>query len=103
MSVIMVVLMTIRDEGWTKSYFEHVPAILAEYGAVSVAGSRDVRRLEGSLAVPDRAAVINFPSMDAVDRFMADERYQAFRRSRESQAASEIFVFPNAVIDGELV
>ena len=99
----MVVFMTIHDEAWTRPYFEHVPAILADYGAVSVAGSREITRLEGVLPTPDRAAVLSFPSMEAVDRFMADDRYQAFRRSREGGAASEIFAFPNAVTAGELV
>ena len=99
----MVVLMTLHDEAWTRPYFENVPAILADYGGVSVAGSRQITQFEGALPAPDRMAVLSFPSMEAVDGFMADARYQAFRRSRESGAASEIFVFPNAVTAGELV
>jgi uncharacterized protein (DUF1330 family) len=104
MSAIMVVYMNIHDTAWIESYYAEVPKLLAEYGAMSIAGARgDIVSVEGKLVPPDRIAIITFPSIDAVDRFMADERYQAHRRFRESGAASEIFVFENSVTGGELV
>lgn len=104
MSAIMVVYMNIHDTSWIESYYAEVPQLLAEYGAVSLAGTRGgIVSVEGELAPPDRIAILNFPSIDAVNRFMADERYQMHRRCRESGATSEIFVFENAVAGGKLV
>lgn len=103
MAAVMIVSMTILDESWIAPYFAAVPAILAEYGAVSLAGSRDVRRIEGDGPPPERMAVLTFPSLDALDRFMADERYRPYRAMREAGSRSEIFVFENAVTDGALV
>ena len=48
-------------------------------------------------------AVLSFPSLEAIDRFLADDRYQSFRTERERGSASNIFIFDNAVNDGELV
>ena len=103
MAAIMVVYMNLSDEAWTDAYFAEVPKLLAEYGAESIAGSRDVRRIEGDRPPPDRMAVLSFPSMEAIDRFMADERYRVHRTAREAGAASQIFVFENGVAAGELV
>jgi uncharacterized protein (DUF1330 family) len=103
MSATMVVHMEILDSAWIPAYFAEVSKILAEYGAVSVAGSLDVKSLEGDTPPPGRIAVLSFPSLEAIDRFMADERYQVFKRTREKGSKTNIFVFENMVKQGELV
>ncbi len=103
MAAIMVVYMDITDSSWTQTYFAAVPAIMGEYGGVSIAGGREISRLEGDMKIPERIAVISFPSRDAIKRFMNDPRYLPFRAAREAGARSEIFVFENAVADGKLV
>lgn len=102
MSAVMVVQMTISDDSWIAPYFAAVPALLAEYGAAPLAGSRAVQALEGDSAAPDRIAVLRFPSLDAVDRFMADRRYQTFRAMRESGSQAQIWVFEDQSVDGGL-
>ena len=103
MSAIMIVYMRISDSSWIAPYFAEVPSLLEEYGAISIAGSREISRVEGSLPVPDRIAAFSFPSLDAIHRFLADERYQANKAARERGSNSEIFIFENAVTRGELV
>ena len=103
MSAVMIVYMRIAETGWIEPYFAEVPKLLAEYGAVSIAGARDIVQVEGTLPVPDRIAAFTFPSLDAIHRFLADERYQNHRVAREGGSASDIFIFENAVTSGELV
>lgn len=50
---LMVVYMTISDASWIEPYFAAVPALLAEYGAAPLAGSRQIKR---TLPAPDRGA-----------------------------------------------
>lgn len=102
MSAVMVIHMDIRDEGWIAPYFAAVSPLLAEYGAVPLAGSRAVRLLEGEGPAPDRLAVIRFPSLAALERFMADRRYQQFRRLREAGSTARLFVFEDQAINGAL-
>ena len=99
----MIVCMRIDRTDWIERYFAEVPKLLAEYGAVSIAGAREIFRVEGALPVPDRIAAFTFPSLDAIHAFLADERYQEHRAARESGSASDIFIFENAVTGGELV
>lgn len=103
MSAVMIVYMRITDSSWIEPYFAEVPALLEEYGAVSIAGSRDIFQVEGLLPVPDRIAAFTFPSLEAIHRFLADERYQSSRAARERGSNSDIFIFENAVTSGELV
>lgn len=103
MAAIMIVYMDIADSSWIKPYFAEVPKILAEYGGVSVAASREIRRVEGAMDAPDRMAIFRFPSLDDIDRFFADERYRPFLEERQKGARSQIFVFENAVKGGELL
>jgi uncharacterized protein (DUF1330 family) len=103
MTAIMVVYMDITDSGWIKPYFAAVPAILAEYGGVSVAASRDIRHVEGDIDAPDRMAIFRFPSLDDIEHFFADERYKPFLEARREGARSQIFVFENGVVNGELL
>jgi uncharacterized protein (DUF1330 family) len=103
MSALMIIYMTISDESWIEPYFADVPRLLEDYGAVTVAGSRRIERIEGTMPVPHRMAVLRFPSVDAIRRFMADPRYQDHRDARHRGSSTEIFAFENAVKDGELV
>lgn len=95
--------MDIEDGGWTAPYFAAVPDILAEYGGVSVAASREIRSIEGENPAPDRVAIFRFPSLADIDRFFVDPRYQPFLEARRSGSRSQILVFENGVKDGELI
>jgi len=102
MSVMMVVRMDITDPAWMTPYFEAVPAILAEYGARSVAGGRDISLIEGRNDVPQRVAILEFPTIESVEGFMEDPRYRPFRDARRAGSQAEIWVFENDVKRGEL-
>ena len=103
MAALMVVYMDINDDAWMPAYFEAVTPILAEYGATPLAGSRDVKRIEGDLPAPDRLLVLSFPSEEAIDRFMEDERYRPYRDARRAASNADIFVFENEIKTRELV
>ena len=103
MSAVMIVYMRIERTDWIESYFNEVPKLLTEYGALSIAGARTVFQIEGTLPVPDRIAAFTFPSLDAIHAFLDDERYRKHRAARESGSSSDIFIFENAVTTGQLI
>lgn len=103
MATMMVVRMDVADDGWMKPYFEVVPDLLAEYGARSLAGGRDIVRIEGDGEVPERIAILEFPTRAAVIGFMDDPRYLPFRNARRAGSRSEIWIFDNQVRNGELL
>lgn len=98
MSVLMVATTRISDKAWMKSYIENVPKILAEHGGRTVARSTDIVRIEGEEGpVPDRVAILSFPSIAAAEAFMADPRYHPYHALRLSGSVSEILMFENAL------
>lgn len=96
MKTTMVVYMNIHDDSWIADYFDVVPKLLAEYGAVSLSAGRDIACIEGDAACPDRIAVIEFPSREALDAFWADGRYQPYKKQRAEGTSSQIFIYGNA-------
>ena len=97
MSAVMIVSLSVDDPAWMHAYFEAVPELLAEYGGVTLAGSRRIARIEGEGAIPDRMAVMRFPSVEAIEAFMADARYRPYRDARQAGARAQIFAFENGV------
>ena len=92
---LMIIVMKMDDDEWLKDYVEVVPALLHEYGAEVLAGSRRVSVVEGDADIPDRVAVLSFPNGDAAVAFLADPRYASFSQLRRSRSRSTILVFDN--------
>ena len=99
---VMLVSMRIDDSGWMEDYFREVPALLAEHGAVQLVGGTQVSRVEGDGPVPDRVAAFAFPSREAIDAFLADERYQRHRVARQGGSRADIVVVDDAATSGGL-
>ncbi|WP_206243661.1 DUF1330 domain-containing protein [Novosphingobium terrae] len=95
MEAFLVIAMDIKDDAWLAPYFDTVPDLLAEYGAVWVAASRHITRVEGEKPgpVPDRVAILRFPSRAALDSFFADPRYAPFRAMRLAGSDADLFAF----------
>jgi len=102
MSAFMIVYMTLSDSDWMTAYFAEVPKLIAEYGGTPVAGGRNVIRAEGDMPVPDRMAIIEFPSGRAAQDFLDDPRYRASRIARQHGSTSQIFLLENAAVGGAL-
>lgn len=100
MAAMMVVNMKIISREWMAEYFAEVPKILAEYGGQLIAASYSVTSAGGTLPPPDRMAILCFPSVDAITRFLADPTYLRYREAREAGSQSNIFVFDNIVTGG---
>jgi len=96
MRTTMVVHMKIHDTSWVAEYYEAVPKLLTEHGAVTFSAGKGISCIEGSAVCPDRIAVIEFPSREALDNFWDDWRYQPYKKMREDCTSSQIFIYENA-------
>lgn len=92
----MVVHLTMLDASWLPAYLANVPAIISSHGGEFVAVSGPVARLEGDLPVPGQMGILSFPSMEAIEAFLSDERYQPFKEARNKGANVSIFAFEHA-------
>jgi uncharacterized protein (DUF1330 family) len=89
----MIALVYNRDAAWMDDYMAHVPAIVASFGGSYLGAGADIEKAEGSIAVPDRAAIFKFPSASAIREFLACEAYAPFAAARQAGADTEILIF----------
>lgn len=61
-----VVYMRSLHESWINPYSTEVPKLLAEYGAVSIKGARQIYQVEGSHPIPDWIAAFTFQTLEGI-------------------------------------
>ena len=93
MAAYLFVTIKAHDLAWADGYQANVPAIVQRHGGKFLAISDRVKRLEGNGPNPDRAALMMFPSMDAVEAFVADADYAPYRAARLAASVGDAFAF----------
>ena len=91
----LVSINMLEDESWRDDYREAVPAIIRRFGGeyhIRSSGAPIVG-LEGDARVPDRVALISFPSVEAITEFMNSEAYKPYREARIASAFTNIIAF----------
>jgi uncharacterized protein (DUF1330 family) len=91
MSVFVVAQIQIRDPAAYEPYRRDVPAIVQRYGGRYLARGGRSEALEGP-PLPGRSVLLEFPSREAYDRFLASPEYAPYRALRAAHAESQVFV-----------
>lgn len=93
MTAYVFVSARIFDTSFVQGYLKHVPAILHKHGGALVALSNSIGRREGEGPAPDMVVLLSFPSIEAIDAFLANADYQPHRAARRSASSSDMLVF----------
>jgi len=93
MATYLLVMLNVHDPAWVEDYIAHVPAILRAHGGEYFAVSNSVKRYEGEGPLPDQVALFTFPSIDAIDTFMACPEYAPYKAARIARATTDILAF----------
>lgn len=93
MAAYLFVTIKAHDLVWAEAYQANVPTIMQRHGGEFLAVSDHVKRYEGTGPNPDRAALMTFPSMEAVEAFVADPDYAPYRASRLAASSGDAFAF----------
>lgn len=91
MPAYLIADVTLHDSAAYEEYQQEVPAIIAAHGGRYLVRGGAARVLEGSW-LPQRAVVLEFPNMAALETFWASPEYQPMRALRERVARSNIIV-----------
>ncbi len=90
MTAYMIVNLTFHNLDWAKAYLTHIPDMVRAHGGEYVARSKTIERIEGDGGTPDQVVILKFPSMSAIQTFMASSDYTPFRAARIAATTSEI-------------
>lgn len=93
MPAYLFVAVAAHDLSWTSGYQQNVPAIMHRHGGEFVAASDVVKRYEGGGDDPNRAVLMKFPTMQAIEAFVTDPEYAPYRAARLAASTSDAFAF----------
>jgi uncharacterized protein (DUF1330 family) len=86
----IVAMIDVHDAAAYKPYAERAAKIVAQHGGKYLARGGATKMIEGE-APPNRVAIIDFPSMEALEKFEASPEYTAVKPIRHRAATSRIF------------
>jgi uncharacterized protein (DUF1330 family) len=102
MSVYLIADIKVTDGAWVPDYGTHVHKIIERHGGRYLSRSGNIRTLEGSPKDSTLIALVEFPSMDALERFAADPEYAPYGRARRAGSTSSFFVIDATDIAGAI-
>ncbi len=89
MAAYVIVDLDVKDPTAYESYRREVPATLAKYGGRFLVRGGQFQVLEGDWA-PKRVVVLEFPSMDALQRWYRSDDYKPLIAQRQRAAAANL-------------
>ncbi len=98
----LIAQVTVTDDSWIPEYAAKVHDIVAKHGGKYLSRSADIRVLEGQSAAPTLIAVIEFPSGEALQSFVADPEYAPFAAARQAGSDSQFFAIDDTDVAGSI-
>jgi uncharacterized protein (DUF1330 family) len=102
MSVYLIADIKVTDGAWVPDYATHVHKIIERHGGRYLSRSGNIRILEGSPKDSTLIALVEFPSMDALERFAADPEYAPYGTARRAGSTSNFIVIDDTDIAGAI-
>ncbi|MGB3313898.1 MAG: DUF1330 domain-containing protein [Albidovulum sp.] len=102
MSVFLIADIKVTDDSWVPDYATHVHNLVKKHGGRYLSRSGNIRTLEGPDKDSTLIALLEFPSMEAIDRFAADPEYAPFGKARQAGSVSRFHVIDDTDIAGAI-
>jgi uncharacterized protein (DUF1330 family) len=91
MSAYLVVDITVHDPEMYKEYARNVPPFIEKYGGVYHVRGGEVETQEGKWS-PQRLVIIEFPTKEKVQAFLADPGYRPIAAIRHEAATTNMVI-----------
>ncbi|MET0742319.1 MAG: DUF1330 domain-containing protein [Microvirga sp.] len=88
MAAFLIANVKVTDEAWLPGYAAKVHDIVARHGGRYLSRSGNVKALEGAEPDVSLIALIQFPTMDALEKFVNDPEYAPFAKARQAGSVS---------------
>ena len=102
MSVFVIADIKVIDDSWIPEYAANVHEIVHKHGGKYLARSGNVTTVEGEGLDTTLVALIQFPSMQAVQAFAEDPEYAPYAEARQKGSASRLHVIDDTDIAGTI-
>ena len=102
MTVYLIADIKITDDSWVPEYTENVHDIVAKHGGKYLSRSGNITTIEGEGLDTTLIALIQFPSMEAVQAFAADPEYAPYGEARQKGSISRFHVIDDTDLAGTI-
>lgn len=98
MSVFLIVDITVHDPEMYKEYVSKAPSFVEKYDGIYRVRGGEVRIQEGTWN-PQRLVVVEFPTREKANAFLADPGYQAVASIRQQATTTNMVVADGSSAD----
>lgn len=102
MSVYLIADIKVTDDGWVPEYATNVHQLVEKHGGRYLSRSGNIGTIEGETKDSTLIAILEFPSLAALDGFAADPDYAPYRQARQSGSISNFHVIDDTDIAGAI-
>ncbi len=102
MTVYVIVDVKVTDDSWVPDYAANVHEIVHKHGGKYLSRSANITTVEGEGLDTTLIALIQFPSMEAVQAFASDPAYAPYREARIAGSVSRLHVIDDTDVAGAI-
>jgi uncharacterized protein (DUF1330 family) len=102
MPVYVIADVKVTNESWIPEYAEKVHEMVHRHGGKYLSRSANITSLEGDAPDTTLIALIEFPSSESVQSFMADPEYAPFAAARKAGTVSRLFLVDDTDVAGTI-
>ncbi len=102
MAVYLIASVKVTDDAWLQNYAANVHEIVHKYGGKYLSRSGNIKTIEGEEADTTMIALLQFPSMEAVQAFADDPAYAEHRQARRAGSDSRFQVIDDTDVAGTI-
>lgn len=102
MSVYAIADIKVTDDSWLPNYAENVHKIVEKHGGKYLSRSKNIITVEGEGLDSTIVALIQFPSMEALQAFASDPDYDQYRDARQAGSVTRLHVLDDTDAAGTI-
>ena len=102
MTVYVIADVKVTDENWIPGYAANVHGIVDKHGGKYLSRSANITTVEGEGLDTTLVALLQFPSMEAVQAFAGDPEYAPFAKARQAGSISRLHVIDDTDAAGAI-
>jgi uncharacterized protein (DUF1330 family) len=102
MAVYLIADIKVTDDAWIPDYAANVHDIVHNHGGKYLSRSGNITTIEGEELETTLVALVEFPSMEAVQAFGNDPAYAKYRQARQAGSISRLLVIDDTDVAGTI-
>lgn len=102
MSVYLIADIEVTDGAWIPDYAANVLDLVEKHGGRYLSRSGNIKVLEGDAPDSTLIALLQFPSLEAVEAFAHDPEYRPYAESRQAGSVSRLRVIDDTDLAGSI-